>query len=127
MLSDLAERGYAIVRDEVYEGRGSRFIELRRRRFPRRIQVVCDRGLWEVGVQVGMAEHGPDQVLLALAGAPYQTRAMSHAECRVATCQVVDELTGRPFRVQRVKRELRRLTREYNEQLGSDEPLAGKF
>lgn len=53
-----------------------------------------DRGVWTVEVKIGTAWYEPFMALHALDGVPHEQRALSHAERRAATTDLVRRFTG---------------------------------
>jgi hypothetical protein len=75
----LTNSGFSITRDETDRGHfGDRLLELADERT--RIRLTSDRGLWTIEVGVGSCWRSPYTVILALDGAKYARRALSHDE-----------------------------------------------
>ena len=121
LVSELEGRGFAIVselRDDA--NFGNRLLELANpsREAASAIRPVRDRGLWSVEVEVGGKWRDPYQVVLALDGAKYGTRASSHEERLQFTLAVVDRTQQDPSALQPVVARLKEFDREYWRRLG---------
>jgi hypothetical protein len=79
---------------------------------------VRDRGLWSIEVEIGGKWRDPYQVLLALDGARYSTRASSHEERLQFTLAVVDRTPQDPSALQPLVARLEEFDREYWRRLG---------
>lgn len=83
LVAVLEEKGFTIVAEQTDEAHfGNRLLELVNpdRETAKTVRLVRDRGLWSVEIEVAGKWRDPFQVLLALDGSKYATRAESHEE-----------------------------------------------
>jgi hypothetical protein len=98
LVADLERLGFGVEREDWHPWPGGGDIELRRRLSlgVSRVRMMEDRGVWEVGVQVGRGWYAPFTALRALDGLPHEQRALSDVERRVATVELVQRFHRRP-------------------------------
>jgi hypothetical protein len=82
------------------------------------VKLTKVRGLWGVEIAIkGDELHGPYEVLLALDGSKYMTRAMSHEEERVATLEALDRMPESVTGIEVLRARLREYREEYTGQM----------
>jgi hypothetical protein len=94
LVAELERRGFSVVMDKGDDALGDRVLELAdpARETAGAVRLDQDRGLWSAGIQIGDKWRDPYQVLLALDGSDYATRASSHEERRRFTLGVIARL-----------------------------------
>jgi hypothetical protein len=115
LVADLQRIGFEVTRDECDpEVFGNSLVELSRSPRPaQHVRLVRDRGIWEVEVGIADDWHDPYQIVLALDGAKYSRRAMSHVKRRQLTLEAVERLTNDEGELGVVRRRLAAFRREY--------------
>jgi hypothetical protein len=79
----------------------------------RRVRLSQDRGSWIVEVQIGRGWYEPFRSLRALDALPHQQRALSHAERRAATIELVERYKGDPAQRKAIEDREKRLSEAY--------------
>lgn len=115
LVADLERMNFKVEREEWHPWPGGGDVELRRRRTRgvKRVRMREDRGVWDVDVQIGHGWYEPFTALRALDDVPHQQRALSHAERRAATIELVGQFTGERSQRKAIKERARQLSEAY--------------
>jgi hypothetical protein len=104
LVSDLTERGFAVVEEEWQPKRASGWLVLRRDSAGvSAVRIEQDLGVWGVEVEIARELYDPGIALRAVQDLPHEQRAASHAERRIATLAVVDLVTGDADQVRSIR------------------------
>lgn len=115
LVADLEQLDFRVVREESDPWPGGRHVELARPRGQGigRVRMTEDRSVWDIEVKIGTAWCEPFMALLALDGVPHRQRALSHAERRAATLDLVQRFTGDPAQAAAIKQRQKELSEAY--------------
>ena len=112
VVAELQQLGFRIARQESHPSRGGGPVELVR---PRgrgigRVRMTEDRGIWDVEVKIGRGWYEPSTALRALDEEPHEQRALSHADRRAFTLELVKRFTGDRSQVSAIEKRQEDLT-----------------
>ena len=110
LVASLETLGFEVTRDEGH-GWPGRVLVLAGAE--RRVRLLCDRGIWEVGVELDGEFEDVWLIALALDRAPFTRRALSHRERYDLTLRVLRELPNEGGDLSAFRRELERVRREW--------------
>jgi hypothetical protein len=115
LVADLERMDFKIELEEWHPWPGGGEIQLRRRRTRgvKGVRMMEDRGVWDVDVQIGYGWYEPFTALRALDAVPHQQRALSHAERRSATIELVQRFTGKRSQRKAIKDCSKQLSEAY--------------
>jgi hypothetical protein len=115
LVADLEQLGFDVEREQWHPWPGGGEVLLRRPkvRGVRRVRLSEDRGVWDVDVQIGRAWYEPFTALRALEALPHQQRALSHAERRAATIELVERYKSDRAQRKAIKDRAKRLSEAY--------------
>lgn len=127
LLSELSQAGFTLTGDDS-AGVASRVITLHNehRSFGRDVRISKDRGSWAVALSVeGDYFHGPNEVLCAVEGRAFESRAMGYDELRAATLDALARMPRSESEMEEVRAHLRAYRDNYTRRMsGRDHDLA---
>lgn len=110
LVADLEARGFEVAEPMSGNERWAETV-LRRAGPIGAVRLYRDRGLWGADVAVEGRFHGLYDVRLALDDAKHKRRALSHAERRTMTLEVVDSMPTDAAAIAEIRARLRRYMR----------------